>query len=197
MLEMHTPFLLRRLYRCWIFPWGTKNFSNISKIASSLSEISQNWVWSEPRMCYIPCHRNNLANLYNFSRCSHLAAKMWNIGIWYHMVLSRTYNLLHTFECDKNGTHSERHFARIPMENLRILKSGGLEVIEASMTSDPPVRLKELYLTHFYPVNSLWNYLASVTSLTHLFLPYLRLLDDTPLSLSPFKNYNISMSTSL
>jgi hypothetical protein len=148
---------------------------------------------------------NNLANLYtNSSRCTHGAAKtrnIRNVGIMYHMVLSHLQSL-HTLECEENRRYFRRHLACIPMKNLRILKSSDLEVIEALSTTDPPVQLKELWLTSYWRDHSLpWYYfLARVTSLTHLSLQDLgRPLADgpPPLSFSPFKNYNISISMSL
>ena len=76
---------------------------------------------------------------------------------------------LHTLKCDGNHFHSRRYFAGIPMKNLRILKGSDLEVINALSTSDPPVQLKELWLTWYGGDYSLlWNYLARATSLTHL-----------------------------
>jgi len=57
------------------------------------------------------------------------------------------------------------------MENLQILKSNELEVIEALLTTDLPVQLKELWLTSHWGGHSLlWSYLARATSLTHLSL---------------------------
>jgi hypothetical protein len=55
-----------------------------------------------------------------------------------------------------------------------------LKVIEALLTNDPSVQLKELW-----PYSSLlWNYLARVTSLTQLSLPNLRLPQEGPPPLS-------------
>ena len=61
------------------------------------------------------------------------------------------------------------------MKNLRILKGCDLEVIDALLTTDPPVQLKELWLTRLRrgDCSMLWSYLARVTSLTHLSLPRL------------------------
>jgi hypothetical protein len=69
---------------------------------------------------------------------------------------------LHTLECDEDrGHHFKRHLACIPMKNLRVLKGDDSEVITALSTSDPPVQLKELWLTRDYRVNYslLWSYL--------------------------------------
>jgi hypothetical protein len=94
---------------------------------------------------------------------------------------------LHTLECDDNGTFFRRHLACIPMKNLRILKSSEMEVTWALLTTDPPVQLKELWLTcRFYGDGNfsvLWNYLARMTSLTHLSLQHLELSDGPPPSL--------------
>ena len=97
---------------------------------------------------------------------------------------------LHTIECHQEDGDSEddyfsRHLACISMKNLRILKSGGLAVTKALLTFDPPVQLKELCLTRPYVGDYalLWNYLARVTSLTHLSLPSLKLQEGPPASL--------------
>ena len=89
---------------------------------------------------------------------------------------------LHTLECANNSIELKHDLACIPMKKLRILKSNDLEVIEALLTTDPPVQLKELWLTHRFSgdYSLLWNYLARVTSLTHLSLPNLHLPDGTP-----------------
>ena len=81
---------------------------------------------------------------------------------------------LHTLDCQKDGTQFKRQLACIPMKILRILKSSDFEVIKAFLKTDPPVQLKELWLTCFYwgDHSMLWNYLSRVTSLTHLSLPY-------------------------
>ena len=85
---------------------------------------------------------------------------------------------LHTLESKRNWIYVRRHLACIPMKNLRILKSSDLEVIKALLTTDPPIQLKELWLnlclTDSGDYSMLWNYLARVTSLTHLSLPLLR-----------------------
>jgi hypothetical protein len=104
---------------------------------------------------------------------------------------------LHTLECEEDWRYFGRHLACIPMKNLRILKSSDLAVIEALLTSDPPVQLKELWITRRYveedhsllwDSSMLWNYLARVTSLTHLSLPDLELSDGPPPSLIfPFR----------
>ena len=76
---------------------------------------------------------------------------------------------LYTLECDENHFDARRYFACIPMKNLRTLKGSDLEVINALLTSDPPVQLKVLWLTWYGGDYSLlWNYLARATSLTHL-----------------------------
>ena len=66
------------------------------------------------------------------------------------------------------------------MKNLRIPKSSETEVIWALLTTDPPVQLKELWLTRRFcgDHSALWNYLARMTSLTHLSLPDLLVLSD-------------------
>jgi hypothetical protein len=90
---------------------------------------------------------------------------------------------LHTLECNEDrGHHFKRHLACIPMKNLRVLKGDDSEVITALSTFDPPVQLKELWLTRDYRVNYslLWSYLARVTSLTHLSIAYLELSDGPP-----------------
>ena len=95
----------------------------------------------------------------------------------YHMVsygaLSNLQSL-HTLECIHNYFNAQRQLACIPMKNLRILKSYDWEVTKAFLTTDPPVQLEELELHHDFRVEDyllLWNYLARVTSLTHLSLP--------------------------
>jgi hypothetical protein len=99
---------------------------------------------------------------------------------------------LHTLECERDWIYVKHHLACIPMENLQILKSGDLEVIEALSTADPSVQLKELWLTHYLTGSGdhslLWNYLATVTSLIHLSLPHLR---RTP-SYFPFSRITLS-----
>jgi hypothetical protein len=78
---------------------------------------------------------------------------------------------LHTLECEEDRRYFRQHLACIPMKNLRILKSSDVEVTEALLTTDPPVQLKELWLTSHWGGHSLlWNYLARATSLTHLSL---------------------------
>ena len=100
---------------------------------------------------------------------------------------------LHTLECKEDLPYSERQLACIPMKNLWILKSGDRVVTKTFLTTDPPVQLKELHLNHYYHdynflASLLWNYLASVTSLTHLSLSKLLPDHDGPLSLiSPFQ----------
>jgi len=89
---------------------------------------------------------------------------------------------LHTLECDHNCNGLKRDLACISMKNLRILKSGDLEVIKALLATDPPVQLKELWLfskrfKNIEDCSLQWNYLARMTSLTHLSLPDLRLPD--------------------
>ena len=96
---------------------------------------------------------------------------------------------LHTLEYHysgwKDSKYFNRHLACIPMNNLRILKSSEWAVTEALLTSDPPVQLKELWLTQPYGGDHslLWNYLARVTSLTHLSLPFLQFREGPPASL--------------
>ena len=91
---------------------------------------------------------------------------------------------LHTLECSEDGLHFRHYLGYISMENLRILKSGDLQVTHTMLlTSDPSIlQLKELWLTlrcyEDYPL--LWNFLARVTSLTHLSLPGLKLPDGPP-----------------
>ena len=87
---------------------------------------------------------------------------------------------LHTLECKHDWLFAS-YLACIPMKNLRILKTDELEVIEVLLATDPPVQLKELWLsTRDYWCRKvegpslLWNYLARVTSLTHLSLPDLK-----------------------
>ena len=57
-----------------------------------------------------------------------------------------------------------------------------MEVTRAFLTTELPVQLKELSLTHcdWESQTLLWNYLAKVTSLAHLSLPYIQLHDDFP-----------------
>ena len=83
---------------------------------------------------------------------------------------------LHTLGCDADSNYFGSQLACISMKNLQILKSGDKAVTEALLSTDPPVQLKELYFTYIYDVDYslLWNYLARVTSLTHLSLPDLR-----------------------
>ena len=90
---------------------------------------------------------------------------------------------LHTLECQGDWQNFRRYLACIPMKNLRILKSSDSEVIESLMASDPPVQLKELYLIYYEGYSLLWNFIARVTSLTHLSLPHLELSDGPPHSL--------------
>ena len=94
---------------------------------------------------------------------------------------------LHTLQCEKNWINFRRHLACIPMKSLRILKSSDPEVVKSLLTSDPPVQLEELWIFPYcfiklkdHPL--LWNYLARVTSLTHLSIPLatLELLEDLP-----------------
>jgi hypothetical protein len=99
---------------------------------------------------------------------------------------------LHTLACKGDSKYCSRYLACIPMKTLRILNSSDVEVIEALLTTDPPVQLKELWLTRycggFKGDNSLvWNYLARVTSLTHLSLPGLQLSDGLPSLIFPFR----------
>ena len=97
---------------------------------------------------------------------------------------------LHTLECEEDWYQFQRGLACIPVKNLRILKSSDLEVIEALLITDPPVQLKQLWLTcRLWGDHSfLWNYIARATSLTHLSLPYLQLSDDLPPFFFPFQN---------
>ena len=75
------------------------------------------------------------------------------------------------------------------MKNLRILESSDLDVTAALLASDPPVQLKELRIAYYYDGYSLlWNYLARMTSLTHLSLTNLDVNDDTPSLISPFQD---------
>ena len=97
---------------------------------------------------------------------------------------------LHTLECLDDGHHFSCHLANIPMKNLRILNCNDLKVIEAVLTTDPSVQLEELWLPRHYKnyeyqyrYSLLWNYLARVTSLTHLSLPNLTLQEAPPTSL--------------
>ena len=66
-----------------------------------------------------------------------------------------------------------------------------MEVIESLSTTDPPVQLKELWLTRRYCLwgehSFIWNYLAKATSLTHLSLPSLQPSDDFPPLIFPFR----------
>jgi hypothetical protein len=79
---------------------------------------------------------------------------------------------LRMLDCQANSCHFRRHLACISMKNLRILKSSDFEVIKVLLTTDPPVQLKELWLTCYWELASLlWKYLSRVTSLTHLSLP--------------------------
>ena len=95
---------------------------------------------------------------------------------------------LHTLECEGDWKHFKRHLACISMKNLRILKSRDWEVVKALLTTDPPVQLKELWLTRRYRRYSLlWDYLAMATSLTHLSLPYLGLSDGPPSLIFPLQ----------
>jgi hypothetical protein len=87
---------------------------------------------------------------------------------------------LHTLECQEDWGHFRRHLACIPMEDLRNLMSGDFEVTNALLTSDPPVQIKVLCLTHCDNYSLLWNYLARMTSLAHLSLPNLRLPHGRP-----------------
>jgi hypothetical protein len=93
---------------------------------------------------------------------------------------------LHTLECTEDSVYFSFHLACISMKNLRILKSSDLKVIEVLLKADPPAQLKELWFTRSYRgyYSNLWNYLARVTSLTHLSLPkggcYLDLPDGSP-----------------
>ena len=89
---------------------------------------------------------------------------------------------LHTLECQADWQNFRRHLACIPMKNLRILRCSDSEVIKSLLTSDPPVQLKELYLIHYDDYSLIWNFIARVSSLTHLSLPNLQ-LPDGPLSL--------------
>jgi hypothetical protein len=103
---------------------------------------------------------------------------------------------LHTLECVNNRGGFACYLALIPMRNLRILKSGDIEVTEVLLTSDPPAQMQELYICHYYykhfqnpdlnfthGPSLLWNFIARVTSLTHLSLPGLQLTDGPPSSL--------------
>jgi hypothetical protein len=66
-----------------------------------------------------------------------------------------------------------------------------MEVVEALLRTDPPVQLMELWLTSCDlgdDYSLLWNYLARVTSLTHLSLPFLELPDGpSPSLIFPFR----------
>ena len=87
---------------------------------------------------------------------------------------------LHTLECNEDRYYFVGYLDNIPMENLRILKSGDLEVTHTMLTTDPSLlQLKELWLTlrYYKDYPLLWNFLARVTSLTHLSLPRLKLSD--------------------
>ena len=90
----------------------------------------------------------------------------------------------------------DRHLAcTISMKNLQILKSSDLKIIEVLLTTDRPVQLKKLHLDCFYYHNDyslLWNYLARVTSLTHLSLPSLGLSNGPPLTHFPLSRITIS-----
>ena len=106
-----------------------------------------------------------------------------------HSTLSNLQSL-HTLDCQEDGNSFSRHLACVSMKNLRILKSSDFKVIEALLTTVPSVQLKELWLTQHYngDYSLLWNYLAGVTSLTHLSLPYLTLQEGPPASLNfPFQ----------
>ena len=98
---------------------------------------------------------------------------------------------LHTLECQGDWKNFRRHLACIPMKNLRSLKSSDFEVNKALLTtSDPPVQLKELWLSYSYSgdyYSLVWNYLARVTSLTHLSLPDLELSDGPPSLIFPLQ----------
>ena len=89
---------------------------------------------------------------------------------------------LHTLECERDAPYFRRYLVCIPMKNLRILKSSELEVIKALFTIDPPVQLKELWLSWSFSKDHsfLWNHLAKMTSLTHLSVANLRLSDGPP-----------------
>ena len=82
---------------------------------------------------------------------------------------------LHTLECKDDLSRFKSHLAGIPTKNLRILKTNEFDIIEVLLAADPPVQLKELWLsTYTYRPSEghsfLWNCLARVTSLTHLSL---------------------------
>ena len=97
---------------------------------------------------------------------------------------------LHTPECRGDGSSFSRYLACIPMKNLRILKSDDFKVIESLLTTHPSVQFKKLWLTCHHNESLIWNYLATLTSLTHLSLLYLR--ESPPASsIFAFKNCNI------
>ena len=101
---------------------------------------------------------------------------------------------MHTLEFmgDFNHFRAQRHsgLASIPMKTLRILKSNNWELTKAFLTTDPPVQLEELQLDHDFREDYLllWNYLAGVTSLTHLSLPNLEFQLPHPSLSFPLQN---------
>ena len=89
------------------------------------------------------------------SRCHHEGYKDDSEVVSYN-ALSNLQSF-HTLECDENHFHSS-----IPKKNLRILKGS---IINALLTSDYPVQLKELWLSWYGGDYSLlWNYLARAES---------------------------------
>ena len=119
---------------------------------------------------------NNLANLYNSNRCTHATAKtrdMECIRMWCRMVPSPIYNPCTRSNATKIGYTSGTTLACIPIKNLRYLKASDTEVISVLLETDPPLQLKELWLTlaFLHELEELfWSYLTKVTSLTHLSL---------------------------
>ena len=109
---------------------------------------------------------------------SGISAQTWKRGVRPRiLVLSLIYNFLHTLDSVADGPYFGRHLDCIPIKNLRILKRNKLEDIETLMTTDPPVQLKELWISYCFDgdyYSLLWNYLARVTrtSLTHLIYPF-------------------------
>ena len=132
-------------------------------------------------MCYLPHHRETTWQSCTTPVVAHTPLLLLGRRLAGEKVSNALSNLqsLHTLECndDCNCPDFSRHLACIPLKNLRILNSSAPEVIEALSTSDPPVQLKELWVTWRYgnKFPLLPNYLARATSLTHLSLAHLRL----------------------